>query len=227
MDTQDLRDYVRAQLEVDDEELPDSILNVYLQDGFERTISMDNRWPRSEKTWDVSKASGSPSATLPSDLNIPSIMSVVSTADGYRLAIMSHANAEDTFTPLTSSGFTQPLYVSFWAQKMYLWPQLPLDQSYDVQIQGYSQPAWDNSASAIPDLDPRLHIALCYYAMALSYAAQEDEVLEGVYMARWNRDVMQTIKTLLAPVHNHPLVLHGGSRIGRTPSYVIVPPGTP
>jgi len=224
VDTQSLRNYTRAQLEVDDEELPDAILNVYLQDAFERTIAMDNRWPRNEGSWSLSQLPGNDGITCPPDMNIPSVMSVVATDNGYRLAIIAHENAEDQFVPINSSGYVEPLYVSFWAGKMHLWPRLAPEQSFDIQVRAYTQPIWDNTASAIPDLDPRLHIALCYYAIALAYSAQEDEVLEGVYMARWNRDVMQSIRAIMEPVHNHPLVLHGGSRIGGTPSYVIIPP---
>ena len=40
-------------------------------------------------------------------------------------------------------------------------------------------------ASAEPDCDVRLHQLLAHYAIALCYAQQEDEVLEDVYMKRW------------------------------------------
>jgi hypothetical protein len=109
---------------------------------------------------------------------------------------------------------------------MYLWPKPSLSASYNVTIRGYNAPVWTGGASDIPDLDSRLHIALAYYAMSLVYAAQEDEVLEGVYMARWNRDVTQTLKTIMEPVHNHPLVLHGGNPVGGWPSFVVNLPGS-
>jgi hypothetical protein len=227
VNTQEIRDYVRAHLELDDEELPDTILNVYLQDAFERTISMDNRWPRNEQVYSVSKVAGQTTITMPAGLSIPSIMSIVSAENGYRLAIIAHENAEDAFIPNYTEGGGQPLYASFWAGQMYLWPKVNLDSSYDVTVRAYAAPVWTGGASDIPDLDTRLHIALAYYAMSLVYAAQEDEVLEGVYMARWNRDVTQTIKTIMEPVHNHPLVLHGGNPIGGWPSFVVNLPSGP
>jgi len=212
---------------MDDEELPATILNIYLQDAFERTISMDNRWPRNEQIFSVSKVPGLESATLPPTLSIPSIMSVTSVDNGYRLVVITQENAEDMFGTNSNEGGGNPIYVSIWAGQMYFWPKISIDGSYDVTVRAYSQPAWDSNASAIPDLDPRLHIALCYYAMSLCYAAQEDEVLEGVYLARWNRDVTQTLKTLMEPVHNHPLVLHGGNPVGGWPSFVVNLPETP
>jgi hypothetical protein len=93
-----------------------------------------------------------------------------------------------------------------------------------VRLRGYRQPVWSASASAIPDLDARLHQALAYYAIGLVYAAQEDEILEGVYMARWQRDVTQQAKMILEPARHRPLVLNGGGPVGGVPSYVINPP---
>ena len=82
-------------------------------------------------------------------------------------------------------------------------------------------------SSAVPPIDETLHLAMCYYAMSLAYAAQEDEILEGVYLSRWDRDVRQQVKMLLRPAHHRPLVLHGGDAVGGVSSYVIVPPEVP
>jgi len=76
VDVQEIRSFVRNHLEVDDEELPDSLLNPYLQDAFERTVALDNRWPRNETSWPVSKILGVYNVSLPPDVLIPSIISV-------------------------------------------------------------------------------------------------------------------------------------------------------
>ena len=95
---------------------------------------------------------------------------------------------------------------------------------FDVALRGYRKPVWDNGASTIPDLDERLHATLAYFAIALAYAAQEDEILEGVNMARWDRDLKNQIRVMMEPIHNRPLVLHGGAPLGGSPSFVINPP---
>lgn len=224
MDVQTLRNYVRNQMEVDDEELPDVLLNVYLQEAFDRTMAADNRWPRYEKTWALSKVIGNDFITLPPDLNPPSIMAVMSVTGGYPLAIINHENAEQSFPMVSPSTSGTPLYASVWEGKMWLWPQVATDASHDINLRGYRQPVWSNVASEIPDLDPRLHATLAYFAIALAYAAQEDEILEGVYMARWDRDLKNQIRVMMEPIHNRPLVLHGGAPVGGVPSYVINPP---
>jgi hypothetical protein len=228
MDVGTIKAYVRNHLEVDEEELPDVLLNPYLQDAFDRTMAYDNRWPRYEATWDLSQVPGSTNITLPGDRNRPSIMSVISTGDGYRLVMISPENAEQTYLNGNITVVTgAPIYYSLWQDKMQLWPQ-PEEASlpYDLQVRAYRQPVWDNGSSAVPDLDERLHITLAYYAMALVYAQQEDEILEGVYMARWQRDLSQQMKAILEAPHHRPLVLHGGATVGGVPSYVINPPAT-
>jgi len=225
MDVQGLRNYVRAQLDVDDEELPDSLLNVYLQEAFDRTMAFDNRWPRNEATWVLSKGAGDRAATLPPDLNIPSITSVFIHNSAIQLSIIDQKTAEDWFTYNTTNGTSNPMYASVWEGKLHVWPAPDVNGVLNLVVRGYRQPVWANGASDIPDLDSRLHVTLAYFAIALSYAQQEDEVLEGTYMARWDRDLRQQLRAILDPVHNRPLVLHGSGPVSRGPAYVVNPPG--
>jgi hypothetical protein len=209
MDVQTIKNYVREQLDVDDEELPDSLLNIYLQEAFDRTMAFDNRWPRNEAAWSISKVPGEPAAALPLDLNPPSLSSVFTTGpNGHSVLVVDQKTAEDWFG-YTDTGSSEPTYASVWQGKMHLWPTPALDSSIQLTIRGYRQPVWTQGASDIPDLDPRLHVTLSYFAIALAYAQQEDEILEGVYMARWDRDLRQQLRALLDPVHNRPLVLGG------------------
>ena len=48
--------------------------------------------------------------------------------------------------------------------------------------------------------------------------------MEGVYLARWQRDLTQQLRTIMQPVGNKPLVMHGGAPTGWGPSFVVVPP---
>lgn len=221
-----MRNYVRSHLEVDDEELPDTLLNPYLQDGFDATLALSNRWPRQEEIWNLSKVADATSVTLAADCNPNQIMSVVG-QDGYRLAYLNHENAEDLFSPTQMIGTGAPIYWSFWDGLLYMWPSPEPTVSYDLMVRGYRQPVWSDVAGTIPDLDSRLHQAICYYAMSLSYAAQEDEILEGVYLARWQRDCNARMKAILEPAHHRPLVLHGGTPIGGISPYVVNLPAGP
>lgn len=223
MDVQALRNYCRAQMDVDGSDLPDSVLNVYLQEAFDRTMAMTNQWPRSETVWALSKVPAIATVALPDDLNVPGLLSVTSDHDGYRLVNINHENAQDNFiTAGVNVGHF--VYFSVWARQLYLWPQPDIADTIHLTAHGYRQPVWDNGASVIPDLDERLHATLAYFALSLAYLQQEDEVMEGVYMARWQRDLGQQMKAILDPVRHRPLVLNGGSPIGGVPAFVINPP---
>ena len=224
MDVQDLRDFCRAQMDVDDRDLPDGVLNSYLQEGFDQTMMFTNLWPRNETIWALSKVTGNATVTLPADLNQPTIQSVVDVARGYQLIQMSQESAEQHF-PLATTG--TPLYFSVWDNEMYLWPPAPVGANYDLVMRGYRQPVWDNAASTVPDMDPRLHVALCYYALALAYLREEDNVMESIYSARWQREASAAAKMINEPRHNRPLVMHGGAPIGGSPSYTVTVPATP
>jgi hypothetical protein len=226
MDVQSLRNYTRKQMDVDETDLPDTILNIYLQEAFDRTMAMTNQWPRTEATWSVSLLPGNTSVSLPPDLNIPGLISVLTSGSGYRLTNVNQEAAEMNFAPLSETRNSDPLYFSIWGSQMYLWPRVAKDDPYNLLIRGYRQPVWTNAASDIPDLDSRLHVTLAYFALSLAYAQQEDDVLEAAYLARWNRDLMQQLKTMMEPVHARPLVMHGGSPVGGMPSFVVIPPGS-
>jgi hypothetical protein len=210
-------------MDVDETDLPDSVLNIYLQEAFDRTMAMTNQWPRLEYTWLVSLLPGNTSASLPPDLNPPSLVSVLA-PDGYRLSSINQETAEQNFS-LTEAGDTNPLYYSLWGGQLYLWPRVDKVDPYTLAVRGSRQPVWTNSASDIPDLDPRLHATLAYFALGLAYAQQEDDVLEAAYMARWTRDLGQQMKTMMEPQHARPLVMHGGSPVGGIPTYTVFPPG--
>lgn len=176
-----------------------------------------------ETAWGLSILTGSNHATIPADINMPTIMSVVCVHDGYPLVQIEQHIAEQNFTPLNQA-IGSPAYFSVWGDQMYVWPQPNGDAAFDLTVRGYRQPIWTNAASTIPDLDPRLHVTLAYFALGLAYVKEEDEVMEGIYVGRWNRDLLQQLKAILEPSHQRPLVMHGGSPIGGIPSYVINPP---
>lgn len=187
-------------------------------------MAFSNEWPRNETTWTIAKVPGTVEITLPADVNIPGILSIVEAGRGYKLVSIVHENAENSFGTVEGEGDRTSVYYSIWNGAVYLWPLPGREQHVDLILRGYRQPVWDNAASSIPDLDPRLHATLCYFAMSLVHAQQEDEVMEGVYLARWQRDLTQQLRTIMQPVGNKPLVMHGGAPTGWGPSFVVVPP---
>jgi hypothetical protein len=203
----ELRSIVRTQTQTDPADLPDATIDVFLQQAFERTLNAEVEWPFYAKTWQVTQLANEPWITLPGDVSIPGIRALADADSGVRLSMVPQVWAEDRF-PGNSTGSIGPAMFSPWGSQLSLWPALTYDADHDYTLRGYRRPLnW--IADDQPDCDPRLHLPLSHYAVALAYAQQEDEVLEATYMARWQTDVELAHQNIMSPVHHRPLVMAG------------------
>jgi hypothetical protein len=209
---QDLRNYIRMQLDMDDEELPNAMLDSYIAEGYTRMMSMENRWPSFESRWTAYKTAGTPDVPLSPDCDPAGIFSVIDGDNGMRLVQVANEQAEDNFTQIATT--TTPVYYTLWGGVLRLWPDP--DAAREIRIRGYRYPSnWMlGGAGAEVDADSRLHILLAHYAIALSYAQQEDEVLEDVYMKRFQAGFMAARNAICNPRHNRPMIYAGGLPLG-------------
>jgi hypothetical protein len=220
---QEMRDYIRTQLDMDEEELPNPMLDSYIDEAYMRTISMENRWPFFETSWTLTKLGPDSVAALPASCDPAGLYSVRDTDTGLRLTQVSNEQAEDNFQQLQQS-VTTPYYYTLWGSELRLWPTSSAD--VNLALRGYRHPSqWmvppTGGAGAVPDCDQRLHFLLCHYAIALCYAQQEDEVLEDVYMKRWQASFVAARNAICNPRHQRPLVLNGGLPISQTGTSMI------
>jgi hypothetical protein len=200
------------QLDMDDEELPNAMLDSYISEGYTRMMSMENRWPAFESRWTQTKVAGTPDVTLSPDCDPAGIFSVIDGDSGMRLVQVANEQAEDNFSQIATT--TMPVYYTLWGGVLRLWPDPDSDRT--VHIRGYRYPGnWMlGGAGAEVDADPRLHVLLAHYAIALSYAQQEDEVLEDVYMKRFQAGFAAARNAICNPRHNRPLLYAGGLPLG-------------
>ena len=222
MNLQQLRDAVRRQLDVDEEELPNETVDDFLREAFTRTINFTNEWPFFESDWDVVKPAAALSAPFPANINPTQLVSLRDSTTGYRLIQVDHGLAEDRFIDAYSSG-TVYMYWSIWGSEIFFWPP-PVDQAERTfHLRGHRMPTdWVTAgAAASPDCDERLHQLLIHYAIALAYAQQEDEVQEDVYMKRWQNNLNMIAGAILKPRYHQPGVLSGGISGGYLPAGVI------
>lgn len=211
MNLQQLRDYCRVQLDVDEEELPNALVDTYLAEAFLRTINQENRWPFYETRWDVSKLDGE-DITLPVDCDPPGIEALIDSVSGVRLMQISNELAEDRFVGAGATA-TNPSYYTILGTSIQLWPSPPVGadpRNYRLRGHRFAKDWMLGGASGIPDCDVRLHQLLAHYAIALAYAQQEDEVLEDVYMKRWQTSYIAAHAAICAPRHHRPLIINGG-----------------
>lgn len=206
---QQLRDYIRTQLDMDDEELPNALLDSYLNEAFQRTISMESRWPFLETSWAVAKVPDVATITLPEDCDTTGIDSFLTAAEGNRLVQVGNELAQDRFGGQNGS---VPAYYSIHGTHVHLWPQPDIGATISYYIWGHRFPRdWiTEGPDTAPDCDVRLHILLAHYAIALVYAMEEDEVLEDTYMKRFQSGWLAAHSAICRPRKHRPLIFNVG-----------------
>lgn len=205
----DLRAYVRTQTETTPAELPDSTVDVYIREAFDRTIAAETQWPFYETTWVVTQEIGNSYINQPSDANSPGIVSLLDLDTNFRLEMTDSETAEDRYFRVSTVTNTtrSPSEFSLWNNVIYLWPRMEYTEDREYQLRGHRDPmyAWLAAPTTEIDSDERLHQPLAHYAIALAYAQQEDEILESQYMGRWQRDVEMARTAIMRPSQDRPL----------------------
>ena len=220
----DLRNYVRTQTQTIESELPDSTIDLYLQEAFNRTVAYENQWPSYEKTWELTQIAGSPTIDQPGDINVPAITGLYKVRPGtnrtdYRLDLAAHNVCTELYGS-ASVASTRYFRFSVWADKLFLWPQTEPEANVQWRMTGFRRPIdWIAAGpTSVPDCDERLHQAFAHYAVALAYAQQEDVELENDYMGRWVRDVEMARGAIMEPSQDRPLIM-GPQRWSRIQPY--------
>ena len=220
MNLQQLRDYIRVQLDMDEEELPNTLLDSYLNEGFLRTISLETRWPFYETRWDVTAVDGR--LTAPTNCDLPGITGLTDLTTGAALVQIGNEYAELSFPGAIRSAHN-PAYYTIYGNEITVWPLAAFDSLRNYRLRGQRLPTdWvTQGAGAEPDCDYRLHQLLAHYAIALCYAQQEDEVLEDVYMKRWQASWAAAHNAICRPRHQRPLVFNVGLPVTPNTSSVV------
>lgn len=226
MNLTDLRTAVRVQTQTTSGDLPDPTIDSFLQQAFERTVNGETQWPFYETHWDVFLDPQATTIPIPANVNQAGIMALYDMTNMFRLTQVGPEFSDDHYSGV-QVGTTAPLQYSLWGGYIHLFPRVQAaEDSRPYRIRGYRYPVMWLGADDSPDCDPRLHVCLVHYAVALAYAQQEDETLESSYMDRWMRDAELARKSIMEPRHHRPLVYAGSIETVPRPvtSYVLVPP---
>jgi hypothetical protein len=205
----DVRSFVRSQLDLPEEDdLPTTLLDSYIREGFNRTIQRERHWPFYETSWTETVVADATSFTLSDD--VAGIASVKVATDNYRLRHIAHDLAEESFRGTITSGV--PAWFSLWGGELYVWPST--NGETVLTVRGWRKPTdWMANPATEIDADERLHLPVVHYACSLAYAQQEDDLLESMYLRRWDQGVVDAHRDIMRPQHDRPLVFAGGLRV--------------
>ena len=215
MSAANLRDTVRDITDLDATDLPDSLLNLYLRDGYYRILDIEKRWNFLEKSFTfntVAEQRAYPIANFTADPMAQIVSIVDNTGVGLRLDMVSHDEAETTYVgSYDTSG--DPLFYSIWEGNIHLFPKP--NNVRALTVRGYREPTdWINAEGNV-DASSNLHFSLVYYACSRVYQRLEDVAMADAYKRSFDEGVTLAIKSIMTPNSHAHLVLSAGRTNGR------------
>jgi hypothetical protein len=205
--------FVRDITDLDEVDLPTSLIRSYMRDGFNRIINLERRWPfyevqttlntvANQRDYPVSSLAGNTFREVTSILD--------NSAVGNKLAIIALDEAESVWHGSFDTP-TRPLFYAEWGETIKLYPKP--DTVYPLIIRGYRKPTygWVTDPDLEPDLDYRFHDAIAYYAVSQAYRRQEDNEMAGVYKQSFDEAVFLARKEVMRPSSHRPMIMSRGT----------------
>jgi hypothetical protein len=205
-----LRTQVRNMVDLDETDLPDSIVDQFAREGFQRIYSLERRWPYLQETYSFNTVANQREYTIATIGDIREIISVVDTSQsGARLTLIPYDNAEEIWLGNTDVP-SRPYFYSFWDKKLQLWAKP--DAIYPITVRAYRNPVytWLSNTSETIDLDEWFHALLPYFVIARVYQRQEDSDLSSMYMRSFEEGVGLARRDLMKASSAQPVIMSAG-----------------
>jgi hypothetical protein len=205
-----LRTQVRNMVDLDETDLPDSIVDQFAREGFQRIYSLERRWPYLQETYTFNTVANQREYTISTIGDIREIISVVDTStSGARLTLIPYDNAEEIWLGNTDVP-SRPYFYSFWDKKLQLWAKP--DAIYPITVRAYRNPVytWLSNTGETIDLDEWFHALLPYFVIARVYQRQEDSDLSAMYMRSFEEGVGLARRDLMKASSAQPVIMSAG-----------------
>ena len=207
-----LRTQVRSMADLDEVDLPDSLIDQYAREGFQRIYALERKWPFLEETYTFNTVVNQRDYTISDIGDIREIISVVDTsASGERFTLISNTEAEEIWLGNTDVP-GRPYFFSFWDGKIRLWPKP--DMVYPITLRAYRNPiyTWLSNVNLPIDIDEWFHQILPYFILGRVYQRQEDAELSNMHMRSFEEGVAFARRDLMRGSSAQPVVMSGGRR---------------
>jgi hypothetical protein len=197
-------------VDLDETDLPDSIVDQFAREGFQRIYSLERRWPYLQETYSFNTVANQREYTISTIGDIREIISVVDTSQsGARLTLIPYDNAEEIWLGNTDVP-SRPYFYSFWDKKLQLWAKP--DAIYPITVRAYRNPlyTWLSDDTITIDLDEWFHALLPYFVIARVYQRQEDSDLSSMYMRSFEEGVGLARRDLMKASSAQPVIMSAG-----------------
>jgi hypothetical protein len=209
----ELRSQVRDMADLDETDLPDTLIDQFAREGFQRIYALERRWPILQETYTFNTVANQREYTVATIGDIREIISVVDTStQGARLTLIDYNQAEEIW--LGNLDVASRLYFySFWDKKLQLWAKP--DIIYPMTVRAFRNPVYtwlDAPYNTAIDLDEWFHAILPYFVLARVYQRQEDSDLSSMHMKSFEEGVAFARRDLMKASSAQPVVMSGGKQ---------------
>ena len=205
-----LRSQVRDMADLDETDLPNSLIDQFAREGFQRIYALERRWPILQETYTFNTVANQREYTISTIGDIREIISVVDTStQGARLSLIDFNDAESIWLGNLDVA-SRPYFYSFWDKKLQLWAKP--DIVYPMTVRAFRNPVytWLTDITENIDLDEWFHAILPYFVLARVYQRQEDSDLANMYMKSFEEGVAFARRDLMKASSAQPVVMSGG-----------------
>lgn len=212
MNLQQIRDFVRLHLDIEIEDLPDAVLDVFIAEGVTRIVLAEKRWPFFKQRWDLQTAEDQASYLL-TDLS-PDLKEVGGIkGERWTLTWIGEDEAADVW-PETAISTSEPTHFSIENDTLYLYPTP--NESYDLIVRGWRKPTAMAAAGDEPDLPEEFHNTVALWALSKAYNHQDDPEMGQMYERQFADELGLFRRRFVDTPAAQPLVLNGGPRPPRS-----------
>ena len=210
MSLTDVRLMVRNISDLDTTDLPNSVLDDFVKEAFQRIIVLERRWPKYQETYTFNTVVNQRAYTIATIGDIREVISLVDTStSGSRLTMIPYDNAEEIWLGNTDVA-SRPYFYAFWDSALHLYAKP--DAVYSITVRAYRNPlyTWLTTITDPIDCDEWFHILLVYFVLSRVYQRQEDPELSQMYLKSFEEGVAMARRDLMKTPSARPMLLSGG-----------------
>lgn len=217
MTADDIRTAVRNIMDLPDaSDLSDSLINLYMRDGYNHIIDLERRWRFLEYSFNFNTVIGQRSYNLDAIAAYP-LREIISLVDadnyGVRLEMMAYDEAEYKYLGSLDTP-SRPLFFANWNDNVHLFPKP--DAVYNITCRAYREPFDWITTNSFVDASVNLHFAIVYFIVSKVFQHQENTALALAYKQSFDEAVMGARRDVQRPDSYQPMVLSGSGRHKRS-----------
>jgi len=210
MSLTDVRLMVRNISDLDTTDLPNSVLDDFVKEAFQRIIVLERRWPKYQESYTFNTVANQRAYTISTIGDIREVISLVDTStSGNRLTMIAYDDAEEIWLGATDTA-SRPFFFALWDGQLHLYAKP--DLVYPITVRAYRNPVytWLTTITDPIDCDEWFHILLVYFVLSRVYQRQEDPELSQMYLKSFEEGVAMARRDLMKSPSARPILLSGG-----------------